>query len=292
MLHDRDYMRRRPPSGDDYRQAASGVRALFGLIIANVIFFLLFQRQEGLALYPAEFRNGSFHQLVTAMFMHGGFMHLFFNMFSLYIFGSLSAPILGARKFLTLYFAAGIAGNLVWLLMNLNANTVLVGASGACMGVIMVTAMLMPNIEMFLLFIPFPIKLRTMALVFIAIEVFSELTRPYSGVAYIAHIAGFAAGYLYAVFFLRNCIQWDPLAKVFGKTTSGMPRGWRMTDATGEDRKHPDAQQSAPKPGTGPVTQGELDYLLDKISRQGINALSEAEMARLRQAREQMRGGK
>ena len=288
MLQDRDYMRRRTQGNGD--SAASGMHALYGLIIVNVLLFLVIRRTDGLALIPAQFHQGYFHELVTALFLHDGFMHIFFNMFTLYIFGSLSAPILGARRFLGLFFVSGIAGNLLWLAFNWNSQVTLLGASGGCMGVIMATAMLMPNIEMYLLFIPYPIKLRTMAVVFIAIEIFGELTNSRPEVAYLAHIGGFAAGYIYAMLFLRREVQWNPLAKLFGSGTNapnGMPRGWNIGEEQ-ETRRNPGGPAH---PSEGPVTQRELDALLDKISQQGINALSEAEMERLRQAREQMRKG-
>ena len=284
MLQDRDYMRRWSQGKGG---SASGMHALFGLIIANVLLFLVIRNTDGLALNPAQFRQGSFHELVTALFLHEGFTHIFFNMFTLYVFGSLSAPRLGARRFLGLFFASGIAGNLLWLAFNWNSPVSLLGASGGCMGVIMATAMLMPNIEMYLLFIPFPVKLRTLAVVFIAIEIFGELTSSRPEVAYLAHIGGFAAGYLYSVIFLRREIQWNPLAKLSGShpAPGDLPRGWHIGGQQ-DPRRAPEQTYSS----SGPVTQRELDALLDKISQQGINALSEHEMERLRQAREQMRG--
>jgi hypothetical protein len=144
--------------------------------------------------------------------------------------------------------------------------------------------MMAPDVEMFLLFIPFPIKLRTMAIVFLALEIFSQITQQYSSVAYLAHIGGFCIGYLFAILFLKQYVRWDPLRLSGGRKnpqgSRNNPYGWKVS---GQNQ-----QQSGPRP----VTQRELDMLLDKISREGINALSEEEMARLRQAREQMRGGK
>ena len=288
----------RYPANDD----ADGKKTLFTLIIINLVVFLLFppQVENVFALTPQVFKNLCLYQIVTTMFIHAGFSHLFFNMFSLYIFGSLSAPILGRKHFLGLYFFSGILGNLLWLISALpsNSHTMLVGASGAIMGVIMATAMIMPDTEMYLLFIPFSFKLKTLAIVFIALEIFNQMTAaPYSHIAYLVHLGGFAGGYLYMILFLRNYVQWNPLAKLFGtrlntnqtfrgNNSGKMPHGWSFGSSS-DDRKNPNRD-----PRSGRVTQQELDYLLDKISREGINSLSEEEMKRLELAREQMRGGK
>lgn len=294
MLNDRDYMR---GSGGDFRSgAAGGMQALVVLILANVIFYLLFSlggsASGGLCLSAAGIRQGAYHQLLSAMFMHADFFHLFFNMFSLYVFGSLAAPILGARRFLTLYFISGLAGNLLWLATAWNSpGSELLGASGAVMGVIAASAMMMPDVNMFLLFIPFPIKLRTMAVVFIILEIFNQLNAgPLTTIAYTAHIGGFFSAVLLMHFCYRRFVQWDPLRFLSPGQTAREPRrspqpppsGWSVS---GGEYAPP------PPPPTGRVTQKELDRLLDKISAGGINSLSEDELARLRLAREQMRGG-
>ena len=288
MLNDRDYMRRRRREDSD--PETGGMRSLFILIAANVLAFILF-RTPDFRLVPQIFQSGDYWTIVTALFMHDSLWHLFFNMFSLYIFGQMVAPVLGTKRFLALYFTAGIGGNLLWLLSNVTAPVGLVGASGAVMGVIMVSAMMAPDVEMYLLFIPFPVKLRTMAIVFLALEIFSQLTQPDSPVAYLAHIGGFVMGYLFAILFLKQFVRWDPLRILGGGNTrrpgNANPYNWKVSG-----RNNNTTSSAGTAGGPPPVTQRELDMLLDKISKQGINALSEAEMARLRQAREQMRGGK
>ena len=291
MLEDREYMRRRP-TGDDERNVQSGRICVLTLIIINVAVWLLFGLNQNprLCLIPAAVRNGDVLRIVTAVFMHVGFFHLLFNMYALYFFGMMIAPTLGARRFLSLFLFSGVAGNVLWLAVNWHANSLLLGASGAVMGVIMTAALLVPDMEILILFIPFPLKLRTAALVFAGIDVFMFATGDQSGVAYLAHIGGFLAGYLFSIIFLRREIRWDPLKALFGRGGSSQNYRFqgRYTAPSPDERKEP--QGGAP--GSGPVTQKELDYLLDKISRDGINSLSEAEMARLRQARTQMRGGR
>ncbi len=276
----------------------SGHHALIALIVLNTICYLFPLDKDVLALTVGGVQDGDVWRLVTAMFLHGDFFHLFFNMFSLFIFGSLIAPLIGAVRFLVLYFVSGIAGNLLGLWLSWNAgDAALLGASGAVMGVIMASAMIMPDVKMLLLFIPFPIKLRTLALVFIGIELFNQVSvGAFSNVAYLVHIGGFLGGYLMMRFAYRRFVQWDPVEILLQK--AGMSSAASSSSST---RRRPASPPSgwtvrnadyAPPPPSGRVSQQELDTLLDKVSAGGINSLTEAELARLRQAREQMRGGR
>lgn len=287
MLEDREYMRRRP-FGDNDGNARSGRTCVLTLIIINAAVYLLFGGNASLCLDPLAVRNGDVLRIVTAVFMHEGFFHLLFNMYALYFFGMMIAPTLGARRFLSLFLFSGVAGNVLWLAANWNAHALLLGASGAVMGVIMASALLAPDVEILILFIPFPLKLRTASLVFAGIDIFMFITGDQTGVAYLAHIGGFLAGYIFSRIFLRREIRWDPLGALFGRggTSDNYHFQGKYSPRSSDDRKDPDSGA----PGSGPVTQQELDHLLDKISRDGINSLSEAEMARLRQARAQMRG--
>ena len=276
MLNDRGYMRRNPEE-----EARGGIHAMFGLIVANLIVFIIQHMMGGaditgkFALNTFFIKKYEFWRFFTAMFLHGGFMHFFFNMFGLYIFGSLAAPVLGAKRFLLLYLLSGTLGNVLWFFVNWNNPYAwLIGASGAVMGVILASAMLLPNIPMMLLFIPFPIKLKTLAVVYIIIEVVSQIGNPDSQTSYLAHIFGFICGYLYMRFFCKEGIEWDPLAALFGKgKKNGLPPGW--TDSSAE-------------PGLKTISREEVERLLIKLSRQGINALTEEEQETLRKAREEM----
>ena len=284
MLNDREYMRRPPrPTIEDAR---SGFHALIALIIVNVILWLFqLQNDKTLLLSPEGFRSGYYWQVFTAMFLHYDFWHLFFNMFSLYILGSLSAPVIGAKRFLILYIVSGLAGNLLWLGVSWDANAVILGASGAVAGITIASAMIVPDIQMMLLLIPFPIKLRTMAIILFVLNIMSHIGGIGGNVAYLAHIGGFIGGMLLMRFAFSRYVQWDPLSflgklpndRRYGSRPASPPRGWTVRDDT-----------YAPPP-TGRVSQKELDALLDKLSRGGVNSLSEAELERLRQAREQMR---
>ena len=170
------------------------------------------------------------------------------------------------------------------------------------MGVTAAAAVMAPDIPMLLLFIPFPIKLRTMAVVFFALDVLMEISGGQSGVAHLAHIGGFLSGYLFLKLFFRREILWDPLSAWATKRRINASRRADRDDSTSTSgwtyRRGPERDSDyGPNFSTGSnygfngtrVSQRELDYLLDKISRSGINSLTEQELQRLRQAREEMR---
>ena len=135
-----------------------------------------------------------------------------------------------------------------------------------------------PDIPMLLLFIPFPIKLKTLASAYIIIEVISQITNPGGHTAYLAHILGFVFGYLFMRIVCKEQIAWDPLKALFGSRKdqqNGLPPGWKVSG--------PAFRQ----PGSS-VSRDEVQRLLIKLSREGINALTEEEQATLRRAREEM----
>ena len=300
MLDDRDYMRRRPEN-----TAQTGLKCVYALIAVNVAVYLFTLARQRFAidvlwLSPDHFRDGMYWQPLTAMFMHGGFGHILFNMWGLYIFGGIVAPRLGGRGFFALYMATGLLGNLVWLATSWNSQAVLCGASGAVMAVTAAAAVMAPETPMLLFFIPFPVKLRTMAVVFFAIDVLLQISGEQSGVAYLAHIGGFISGYLFLKLFFRREILWDPLEALAGRRRYRAPRNNNGgASASGWTYRHsPDRGADAgPNFSAGSnfgfngtrVSRRELDYLLDKISRTGINSLTEQELQRLKQAREEMR---
>ena len=303
MLDDRDYMRRRPQPENKIR---TGLACVYTLIAINVAAFIMTLGArhfaiENLWMSASGIREGMFWQPLTAMFMHDGISHILFNMWGLYIFGGIVAPRLGGRAFLALYLSTGLLGNLLWLVTawNSEAAYVLCGASGAVMGVTAAAAVMAPETPMLLLFIPFPIKLRTMAIVFFVLEIILEVTNRQPGIAHLVHIGGFVFGYLFLKLFFRREILWDPLAPSRRRGYRPPPPRNDGASASGWTyRRSPERENDfGPNFSTGSnfgfngtrVSQRELDYLLDKISRTGINSLTEQELQRLRQAREEMR---
>lgn len=170
------------------------------LLIANVLVFLaqfVFKNQD----YPLEplfalhsLQSGEFRiwQLVTHMFMHGNPMHILFNMFGLWMFGSILENYWGAKRFFQFYMICGIMAGVTHLLLS---NASAIGASGAIMGVFAGFAYLFPNTPLYLMFIPIPIKAKWAMPGLIAIDVFSEIApRLDDNVAHWAHIGGAITG--------------------------------------------------------------------------------------------------
>ncbi len=294
-LFNRNYMRREP----QFFQAGDGMGMVWKLIIANIIVFILVTVNpplaEALALTGESFRRGEVYRVLTAGFLHVEFFHIFFNMWGLYLFGSLVAPVIGSTRFLWLYIVGALSGNLLFLAFNWSSPFALLGASGAVYAVMMAAAMVEPNRRFVMIFMPFwPLKTSTMVICFTVIELFSEAGKINGGVAHLAHLGGFLGGYLLMKCFRGVRLEWDPL-RMFASggprraEPSSSDRSFRSADYRA-DWSRPDVNVSVGGgDGERPVTQGELDRLLDKISVGGINSLSEEELARLRLAREQMK---
>lgn len=153
--------------------------------------------------YSAHFMP---HQIFTHIFLHGGLSHLFFNMFSLVIFGTMLESFLGDKKFLFLYIIAGIGGGILHSIIRhyelvqhfgtyvpdpeyMVMSTL--GASGAIYGLLFAAAYFFPNQEMVLLFPPIPIKLKYLAIGMAVIEVFMGIqNNPGDNIAHFAHLGG------------------------------------------------------------------------------------------------------
>lgn len=291
MLNDRDYMKfREAPFRSGPPRKGEGLSAVKLLIIANIAVFIMQFLNPGTAdsmglterfsLIAPAVRAGQIYRLITSMFLHGGLFHILFNMWGLYLFGSLLEQRIGKTHFLVMYFLSGLTGSALWMLTNWDSPVGCIGASGALFGVIISTAMFFPDIRIMLLFPPIPMKLKTFAIVYVIVEIFMEMSNLdqggfFGGIAHVVHLGGALGGYLYIRFLFGREVAWDILPSFKGKSNPyRAPAGWDFTGSTGSS-------------GSA-VTQKELDRLLDKISNSGINSLSEEEMETLRRAREQM----
>lgn len=280
-LFDRSYMRPEQPRGG---KPDDGSSMIWSLLLANVLVYLLFSSEVAtLALSWGGLRGFKVYQLVTAGFFHQDFSHIFFNMWGLYLFGKLVAPHLGSARFLILYLIGVVSGNLLFLLFNWNSTvpTYLFGASGAVCAIMTAAAMLEPRRQFVLIFMPFfPLRTPTLVVSYTVLEILLQLSGSQSGVAHLAHLGGFLGGYLYLKILFGARLPWDPFRRRVRPGDWKQPPSWG-----GESNSRPE-----PAPGEGPVSSHELDALLDKISRNGINSLTAHELARLRRAREEMRG--
>jgi membrane associated rhomboid family serine protease len=171
------------------------------IVIANVIVFAIqflmspYEREvwEFGALWPLDSGNFKIWQPITTMFMHGNIGHIFFNMFTFVQFGSALEYTWGQKRFFQFYMICGIIASIVFILVT-SGNIPAVGASGAVMGVLVGFAMLYPDRELMLIFIPVPIKAKYFIGALVAIDLFSEVSGRSDGIAHWAHLGGAAAG--------------------------------------------------------------------------------------------------
>jgi membrane associated rhomboid family serine protease len=217
-LSERDYMRRpEPPSRGPrtYRSRdASNLNPVLVLIAINFVFFIATSiSPQGkyplgdfsyiythkityyLGLIPYYFTSRPW-TVLTAMFMHSGFWHIFGNMITLYFFGTFLARLVGPNKFLLLYFGGGILGNLLYLWLGA-PQSIAIGASGAVYAVAGALAVMMPKLQVRLYFI-IPVPLWVVVLIFFVIWSFIP------GVAWQAHMGGLVAGLIAGYFFRRG----------------------------------------------------------------------------------------
>ena len=191
---------------------------LKNLLIINGLFFLaqnpadspvaLFLR-EWFALWPIDAPDqiltrqglratGDFWpwQLVTYGFLHGDLMHILFNMFALWMFGVQIENAWGSRRFAIFYFVCVIGAGLIQLATSVGQGYYTVGASGGVYGILLAFGMMFPNNEIFLLFLPFPIKAKWFVLGLGVFAIFGGFTGAASGTAHFAHLGGMVFGFL------------------------------------------------------------------------------------------------
>ena len=187
------------------------------LIVANVAVYLLQTQQPALlmpfALWPlgaAAATGGqvSFQlwQVVTYGFLHGGFTHLLFNMFALYMFGGALEQVVGPRRYTAYYLVSVVAAALTQLVVMAFAREIYptVGASGGVFGLLLAYAIYFPNNRVFFLLVPFPIKARVFVLIYAALELFLGVTGTQEGVAHFAHLGGLIGGGLMLAYWRRG----------------------------------------------------------------------------------------
>jgi membrane associated rhomboid family serine protease len=175
---------------------------VLNLVIINALVFFVQYMFDGpeeiisrkIALFPYRSPEFEPYQLVTHMFAHGGFFHLFFNMFVLWMFGTLLEKAWGPKKFLIFYMACGLAAGIAHLAME---NVPAVGASGAIMGLFAAFAYLFPNTELIIFPIPVPVKAKYAVAIMAAIDLFGGVHPAAGGnIAHFAHLGGLVMGFI------------------------------------------------------------------------------------------------
>ena len=292
MLEDRDYMRQ-----PEYGRRASLTVAL---IAVNALVFLfellvsgnsrsLFIEDHYFALSGEGLKNGFIWQLLTFQFMHAGLLHILANCWAIYVFGRAIEETLGWKKFLILYLSSGVIGGICqvlagWLWPGLFGGPV-VGASAGGLGLMAAYAVLFPERELvLLLFFVLPIRLTAkMLLMLSAVLALAGIIFPINHIANAAHLGGMLTGVIFIRLFVQGRWgQWDfpsrrAASRELVSTRAGKGSFWRSAASP------PDEDLS-----TDEFVKSEVDPILDKISRQGIQSLTAREREILEKARERM----
>jgi membrane associated rhomboid family serine protease len=203
-------------------------------------------------------------RLVTYQFLHGGIMHILFNMLGLFFLGPMLERNWGSRKFLVFYLSCGIAGGLFYtLLVTIRFLPIgqMIGASGAILGMLSACAILFPHFVVFILVFPVPIRIAAIA--FTAIYLIAVISRGVNAGGEAAHLAGMVTGAVY----------------VFSQSWRAE---WRLKIRSVRWEKKIAAERRL---------QVEVDRILEKVHKQGVHGLTWKEKRILRQATkiEQMR---
>ena len=293
MLEDRVYMRR--PS---FKPRLS---ATVLLIVANAVAFVVqsllyssssrFRIDDYLPLSLDGLKQGYVWQLLTFQFMHANLLHLLFNCLAIFVFGRDVEGALGRRPFLALYFSSGVIGGLVQILSGLVLHgpfaVPVVGASAGAFGLVAAFALLFPE-RILLLFLIIPIRAKYLLLLSAALALYGiavpsqNLNGP--KIADAAHLGGMVTG----VIFVRYILQWNWRLPQFRRRAKRPLQ--RLVQVPSEKsalwgRDKTSAAEDLPPEE---FLSKEVDPILDKISAQGIQSLTERERRILEAARAKM----
>ncbi len=204
------------------------------------------------------FHNFYIWQLVTYLFLHGGFFHIFFNMLMLWIFGVEVEKEWGTIEFLRYYFISGIGAGIFHLIFQSSA---VIGASGAVYGVLIAFVLLNPNRLLFVFPFPIFLKAKYWAFIFVGISLIFGITGG-DRIAHFAHLGGMAVGFLYYK----------------------IKTGWRLNYYFYQKKAEREAKKRVKEEIRRQKLRLEVDAILDKISEQGYDSLTEREIRTLKQA--------
>jgi membrane associated rhomboid family serine protease len=281
--------------------AATWVLELRGIDLAQLL---------GLHFFLAS--DFHFYQFFTYMFLHGGFTHIFFNMFALWMFGSVIERVWGPKKFIFYYIVCGIGAGITQELVQygtymvegiaayqyVNAGGVqmttdayinlwtTIGASGAVYGILLAFGMIFPNERLFIIPFPFPIKAKWLVMGYIAIELFSAMSGPGDGVAHMAHLGGMLFGFL----LIRYWQKHPDSSQGFGRSRGQefFENLKRRYDQRQQQNSHMKAEHTDPRHETDEEynarkrkDQEEVDAILDKIRKSGYDSLTKEEKKKL-----------
>ena len=196
--------------------------------------------------------------VITYMFLHGGIMHLLFNMLGLYFFGPQVEAMIGSKRFAWLYFLSGLTGAAASFVLSFGSP--IIGASAGVFGVMMAFAHFWPHTPIHIWGI-IPVPARLLVIITTVIAVYSGFTGRGGGVAHFAHLGGYAGAFAYLKWLDRKRGSFKKKVSAAPKETTAKLEGWKSID---RQRIHE-------------VNREEVDRILDKISAQGIGSLTSEE---------------
>ncbi|RKY52271.1 MAG: rhomboid family intramembrane serine protease [Candidatus Neomarinimicrobiota bacterium] len=271
--------------GNDLRFGRGNIRprlfkgAIRNIIIINVAVFIF------MYLFPVErffiltfglvpklvWSRGFIWQPLTHLFIHGGFWHIFWNMFVLWMFGMEIENYWGKKEFYKYYFITGIGSGLITLLFSLNSTIPVVGASGAIFGILIAFALMFPNRYLYLYFL-IPIKAKYFVIFVAVITFFSTFTPGASHISHLTHLGGFLIGFVYLKrwqisSFIRS--KFPHTGLFWTKIRFKIPI--RKVHKTSKD------EELIKKYDTDETFKEELNRVLDKINKYGYDTLDEEE---------------
>jgi membrane associated rhomboid family serine protease len=138
-------------------------------------------------------------QLATYIFLHGGFSHILFNLFALWMFGGELENFWGSRKFLFYFFFCGIGAGICTVIFSPYQFIPVIGASGAIYGILLAFGWLFPNRPIYIYFL-FPIPAKFLVIIYGLIELYASMEGTGGGIAHLTHLGGLLFGILYMAY--------------------------------------------------------------------------------------------
>jgi membrane associated rhomboid family serine protease len=232
------------------------------LLVANVGAFFLQMTMQGvtsLMMFNASVPGILLRPwtLITYMFMHGGMGHLFFNMLSLYFFGSQVESRLGSRRFITLYVLSGISGAILSFFFSPGSN--IIGASGAVFGVMLAFAHFWPREKIFIWGV-FPVEARVLVIIMTVMSLLGGSSRA-GGIAHFAHLGGYVGAWLYLRWLDARAGTKQFRQKTVAKVPDTTLANWQKVDTRSIHE----------------INREEVNRILDKINQSGLSSLTAQE---------------
>jgi membrane associated rhomboid family serine protease len=217
------------------------------------------------SLFPVLIRQfGWVWQVFTYMFLHGSFIHLFFNMYALLLFGRPLEQRWGKQRFLMFYLFTGVGAGIVtfvWYLFT-NPSIPTIGASGAVFGVMLAFGLEFPDV-MLLLFFLIPVRARYAVFIFGGIELLMIVTGSMRGIGHFTHLAGLLFGYIYYVWKIK--VRYSVKPSIKDRMRQARVQRQRVLSARSQERVLDQAEALRVKVERGETLNPSEEKFLEKL---------------------------